>query len=63
MKTILNEALAYLITCIDEGLEYPDAPWYAVDTFNLTNKQGEALTNKQGEALTNLYDECGGILE
>ena len=55
MKTILNEALAYLITCIDEGLEYPDAPWYAVDTFNLTNKQGEALTN--------LYDECGGILE
>ena len=56
MKTILNEALAYLIACIEDvGMEYPDAHWYAVDTFNLTNKQGEALTN--------LYDECGGILE
>lgn len=56
MKTKdLYQALVYLIACIDEGLEYPDAHWYAVDTFNLTNKQGEDLTN--------LYDECGGILE
>lgn len=54
MKTELYQALGYLIAYIDDGLEYPDAHWYAVDTFNLTNKQGEALTN--------LYDECGGIL-
>lgn len=55
MKTKLYQALAYLIACIDEGLEYPDAHWYAVDTFNLTNKQGEILTD-----MYDRHDECYG---
>ena len=56
MKTELNQALAYLIACIEDvGMEYPEAHWATIAYFDLTTKQGEALTN--------LYDECGGILE
>lgn len=55
MKTILNEALAYLIACIEDvGMEYHEAHWMVIDRYNLTREEGEALTE--------MYDDCGGVL-